>query len=70
MIPMAASLAFGIVFATVITLFLIPALYMILDDFKDWWKEAWTHLTPARFKGEKPAELGTGAGLVQRPKDI
>ena len=33
-IPMAISLAFGILFATVITLLLIPALYMILDDFK------------------------------------
>jgi multidrug efflux pump subunit AcrB len=33
-IPMALSLAFGIMFATVITLFLIPSLYMILEDFK------------------------------------
>ena len=32
-IPMAASLAFGIVFATVITLGLIPILYLIGDDF-------------------------------------
>jgi multidrug efflux pump subunit AcrB len=32
MIPMAISLAFGIVFATVITLLLVPSLYMILDD--------------------------------------
>lgn len=33
-IPMAISLAFGILFATVITLLLIPALYMILNDIK------------------------------------
>ena len=32
-IPMATSLAFGILFATVITLFLIPALYLIQVDF-------------------------------------
>ncbi|MEH6585601.1 MAG: efflux RND transporter permease subunit [Halioglobus sp.] len=32
MIPMAIALAFGIVFATVITLLLVPSLYMILDD--------------------------------------
>ncbi|TDG14817.1 efflux RND transporter permease subunit [Seongchinamella unica] len=32
MIPMAISLAFGIVFATIITLLLVPSLYMILDD--------------------------------------
>ena len=31
-IPMAISLGFGIMFATVITLFLIPALYLIKDD--------------------------------------
>lgn len=35
-IPMAASLAFGIVFSTVNTLFMIPALYMIGEDFKGW----------------------------------
>jgi multidrug efflux pump subunit AcrB len=31
-IPMAVSLGFGILFATVITLILIPCLYIILDD--------------------------------------
>ncbi len=36
-IPMAISLAFGIVFATVITLLLVPCLYMILDDLDGWW---------------------------------
>jgi multidrug efflux pump subunit AcrB len=33
-IPMAISLAFGIMFATVITLFLIPSLYLLLEDFR------------------------------------
>jgi len=32
-IPMAISIAFGIVFATVITLFLVPCLYVLQDDF-------------------------------------
>ncbi len=36
MVPMAISLAYGIVFATVITLLLLPCLYMILDDFAQW----------------------------------
>ncbi len=31
-VPMAISLAFGILFATVITLFLVPSLYLILHD--------------------------------------
>jgi len=34
LIPMAVSLAFGILFATVITLFLVPGIYLILEDVK------------------------------------
>jgi len=34
LIPMAVSLGYGIVFATAITLILVPALYRILDDFR------------------------------------
>jgi multidrug efflux pump subunit AcrB len=47
-IPMAASLAFGIVFATIITLILIPSLYLMLDDFRNWWAAAWRHILPGR----------------------
>ncbi len=36
MIPMAISLAFGILFTTVITLLLVPCLYMILEDLQHW----------------------------------
>lgn len=43
-IPMATSLAFGILFSTVVTLILVPVLYIILDDIKrttrrffQWW---------------------------------
>jgi multidrug efflux pump subunit AcrB len=32
--PMAASLAWGLAFATVLTLFVIPALFSIVDDFR------------------------------------
>jgi multidrug efflux pump subunit AcrB len=35
-IPMAISLSFGILFATFITLFLIPALYILMRGFKMW----------------------------------
>ena len=34
LIPMAVSLGFGIVFATAITLILVPAFYRILEDFR------------------------------------
>ena len=38
LIPMATSLAFGILFATIMTLFLIPTLYMLLDDIKAFYR--------------------------------
>ena len=50
-IPMAISLAFGIVFATVITLLLVPCLYMILDDLDGWWA------------GTEDSRNSAGAGL-------
>ena len=34
LIPMAVSLGFGILFATMLTLLLIPTLYLIVEDFK------------------------------------
>ena len=49
-IPMAASLAFGIVFATIITLVLIPSLYLILDDFKRARSRLWQRLLPGRAR--------------------
>ncbi|EDY84675.1 RND transporter, HAE1/HME family, permease protein [Verrucomicrobiia bacterium DG1235] len=42
LIPMATSLAFGVAFATFITLLLVPSIYLILEDFKwivcAWWR--------------------------------
>ena len=40
-IPMAISLAFGILFATVITLLLVPSLYLILDDIKAFFSKSY-----------------------------
>ena len=34
LIPMAVSLAFGILFATFVTMRLVPSIYLILEDFK------------------------------------
>jgi multidrug efflux pump subunit AcrB len=34
LIPMAISLAFGVAFATLVTLFLVPCAYVILEDFR------------------------------------
>jgi multidrug efflux pump subunit AcrB len=35
LIPMAISLGFGILFATVIALLLVPVLYMVVEDLHD-----------------------------------
>ncbi len=39
LIPMAVSLGFGILFATVITLMLVPVNYLIVEDVKRWWQK-------------------------------
>ncbi len=38
LIPMAVSIGFGILFATLITLVLIPSLYLVINDCKAFWK--------------------------------
>ena len=34
LVPMGISLGFGVIFATVITLILVPAMYLILEDIR------------------------------------
>jgi multidrug efflux pump subunit AcrB len=38
LIPMAVSLGFGILFGTLITLLLVPCLYMVIEDFGKLWR--------------------------------
>jgi multidrug efflux pump subunit AcrB len=47
LIPMAVSLAFGVLFATFITLILVPSGYLIIEDLK---------AIPRRLTGRKTAE--------------
>jgi hypothetical protein len=47
-VPLAISLAYGVVFATVVTLLLVPALYLVLDDLLVWLRAL-------------PVRTGTGA---------
>lgn len=48
LIPMATSLAFGVAFATFITLFLVPCVYLMLEDFK-WVCQLWWRGLTSRF---------------------
>ena len=59
LVPMAVSLAFGVLFATFITLILVPTAYMVLEDVR---------CTGRQFLGwgnsaaERTAEAGRSAG--------
>jgi multidrug efflux pump subunit AcrB len=43
LIPMALSLGYGILFATSITLLLVPSLYMMVEDFRGFWAWLFAH---------------------------
>jgi len=43
LIPMAISIGFGILFATLITLILIPSLYLVINDCKKFWQSFQKH---------------------------
>lgn len=53
-VPMAASLGFGVLFGTVVTLFLVPCLYMAVEDWMHF-KGAHSHhdTSPELLSGEK-----------------
>ncbi|MCZ6857969.1 MAG: hypothetical protein O7F70_08225, partial [Gemmatimonadetes bacterium] len=46
LIPMAASLAFGVLFATVILMLLVPALAMVQANVEAWWAGRRTRQLP------------------------
>ncbi len=53
MIPMAISLGFGILFATVITLVLVPCLYLMVQDVRGWIAAAVRRVMGERSEREK-----------------
>ncbi|MBL67103.1 MAG: acriflavin resistance protein [Verrucomicrobiales bacterium] len=55
LVPMAISLGFGVMFATTVTLVLVPALYVILEDLRDVWQ--WLY-------GPRTDEASTLGGLA------
>ena len=48
LVPMAISLAFGVVFSTAISLLFVPACYLILEDLVRAWRWIWTGSTKRR----------------------
>jgi multidrug efflux pump subunit AcrB len=55
LVPMAVSLAFGVLFATAITLVLVPSLYAILNDFR----------SQVAVHGRKPPEETEAEGALE-----
>ena len=63
LVPMAVSLGFGVLFATFITLILVPAVYMILEDLK-----ALAYRLAGR-KREEITDSGTRPVPAARPQE-
>ena len=57
MIPMAISLGFGVVFATAITLVMVPSLFLIVNDVA---RSNGRHRAPARFDDGAVAAISDG----------
>ena len=66
LIPMAVALAFGVLFSTAITLVLVPAIYLVLEDMREFFQwlygggsgeEAHEEKEPERTEREEPAGL-------------
>jgi len=56
LIPMAISLGFGVLFATVIVLLLVPALYLIVEDLQSMVKWLWSWLGGSSRTTATPVE--------------
>lgn len=60
LVPMANSLAFGVVFATFISLFLVPSGYLVIEDLKHLRKRRHAPATPLHAaSGERHGRAGT-----------
>ncbi len=59
LVPMAVSLAFGVIFATVVTLVIVPSGYVILEDFRSLW--GWLY-----GKQAAPANLQEGDKQIEK----
>ncbi len=68
LIPMAISLAFGVIFATGITLILVPSTYLILEDIKWFFRELFglEHVDYAEREKRIQAELAGDHETIER----
>lgn len=69
LIPMAVSLAFGVVFATLVSLILVPSAYHILDDFHEWLAKILPESWFAKYEIEDEVLVATPAGNMAIPAE-
>ena len=62
LVPMAVSLGFGLLFATGITLYLVPASYLVLEEFLGLLRRAWAWYRRP-FAREEETEPGEEAAI-------
>ena len=61
LVPMAVSLGFGLLFATAITLYLIPAAYLVLEEVLGLIRKGWAWYRRPFAREEPPAATGESA---------
>ncbi len=67
LIPMATSLGFGVAFATLIALFLVPCAYLVLEDLHGLRRRSWRRVRgSAPAAAPVPSGASGGEGLVLR----
>ena len=68
LVPMAVSLAFGVLFATFITLILVPVSYLILDDVQRTVRRIFGSGEPAEAQAgpeDEPVAVGGAAATAR-----
>ena len=71
LIPMAISLSFGVLFSTLVTLLIVPATYLVLDDLKGLLKRRETAEARERLSAPAPSvDEAAAAGAQSRAVDL
>lgn len=57
LVPMAVSLGFGVLFATIVSLLIVPCIYLVLEDIKDFFR--WLYGRPPAVPAAAPVPAPT-----------
>lgn len=68
LVPMATSLAFGVLFATVVTLFVVPSGYMVLEDFRNFFVRLFSTTEPGTGGSENDSDNIQQPPVIPTPR--